>query len=206
VLHILLFLLVVVSTVNLTISGDEVLIRPQECGWVQLVNEQGLVDLNTPTRLTSLYTRFRLDLQRSAQYVRTCYGNVEINSEEQCRTYPVPRIQVEVDTEAHCPFVESDLCAMPESLQFMSEVIDSHRHLGLNAPPQDRVQYRRKTVCSPLPGIESSKYASQRNANTTAGELSGITYVSFNYTQEPMLTGYNASIQSNPGMQPYHIG
>lgn len=77
------------------------------------------------------------------QYARSCYGGGSVASPISCSVYPVSTLNlnytVEMDDQP-CPIPESaarssdDPAANPITLR--TGVIDSHSHLGINAPKE----------------------------------------------------------------------
>ncbi|KAF7192392.1 hypothetical protein HII31_06424 [Pseudocercospora fuligena] len=93
-----------------------------------------------------------------ASYNRQCYVGQRVPS--QCHSYVVPRIDVQT-TPADCPFQES-ICSKEQAIVLDTGYLDSHNTFGFNAPPEDRVQFRRRATCVPL---NVQDYASLVNAD-----------------------------------------
>lgn len=70
-----------------------------------------------------------------------CYGSG--SSSGACNVYSTPAIAYAQATNASCPFASPDICIDVNSapMQLDSGPIDSHVHLGINAPLEDRVTY-----------------------------------------------------------------
>lgn len=92
-------------------------------------------------------------MQISATYSQQCYANFSNSARGSGCTnsrYVKQQIPVSVDSNAPCPF-DYSLCAMNASnLILDTNLIDTHTHLGVNAPPNERLQYRRVLECAPL--------------------------------------------------------
>jgi hypothetical protein len=86
----------------------------------------------------------------SATYARACYGDTPTKG--QCGIYPVPSLKWTSENNVTCPFPKSTACWGGETAAFKmtTEKLDSHIHLGINAPESRRIQYRKETTCSPL--------------------------------------------------------
>jgi hypothetical protein len=138
-------------------SSDQVLIKPNgTCGWPDarfLFNRTSMETDDDINSLDSLTLSIRTAESAAKQYSRTCYprldGFVPNLSSGACSSTVVPFLNSTVNTSAACPFV-SHACDAP-AISFDSGWIDSHTHLGINAPPKDRVQVRRVTTCAPVP-------------------------------------------------------
>jgi len=101
----------------------------------------------------------------AATYARACYGG--LSDSLQCGRYPVSSIKWTSDQNSTCPF-ESGTCVYGDTAAYKitSEMIDSHDHLGINAPKHDRVQYQKITSCAPL---RASRFVAEVNGSTENG-------------------------------------
>ncbi|CAM1510732.1 Fc.00g082450.m01.CDS01 [Cosmosporella sp. VM-42] len=65
--------------------------------------------------------------------------------------FPVLTLPFTVNKSAECPFAP-DFCRLgPQgAISFDTGLLDSHGHLGINAPSKDRVHYRWRSTCTPL--------------------------------------------------------
>ena len=85
----------------------------------------------------------------SATYARACYGGNPVRG--QCETFPVPALKYTAADNAPCPFDgKACLGGSNSAYQMTTETIDTHQHLGVNAPSWRRLQFKKKTTCSPL--------------------------------------------------------
>jgi hypothetical protein len=88
----------------------------------------------------------------NAAYARSCYYNRrpsgESDNQRSCEDYVVPLIESTVDINAACPFAQGT-CKNP-AIKIDSGRINSQEHLGINAPPSERVEMRKVTTCAPL--------------------------------------------------------
>jgi len=134
-------------------SASRVLIRPNNCGWIDqyapgIIRENGTAE----TSASISYTRYMTGLAiRSQSYARTCYGTEASDRTGSCSTYPVQKLPYEVHYNQSCPFAPKR-CTLGENtaLGLSTAWIDSHHHLGINAAPENRVEIRRSAVCSVL--------------------------------------------------------
>ena len=91
--------------------------------------------------------------------------------------FPIESLPFEVRRDQPCPF-DRGMCLLgPNSaVSFETGLLDSHTHLGINAPVQDRIQYRWSSVCTPL------------NISADVNVLRNQTYDGFPVTElEPVL-------------------
>ncbi|KAF6822151.1 hypothetical protein CMUS01_11197 [Colletotrichum musicola] len=109
------------------------LLAPTSCG------------LFVPSDRDAFQEKATYDNSAASVYSRQCYGNA---AGPACGILPVKSIQY-TNYSVDCPF-RSDICMAVNSFIMETEMIDSHIHLGINAPKQDRTYYQRQTTCSPL--------------------------------------------------------
>jgi hypothetical protein len=146
-------------------TAGEVLIKSDICGWP---SEQSFKDYtqwseedkeSADVFLTAMVQSFRY----SASYARSCYGTGSGSKPSICNIYSTRSIQSKIDRAAPCPFTEGTCTNMAIAID--SGLIDSHLHLGINAPAQDRVQLRKLTTCAPIPLEE--RFSSNWTSETT---------------------------------------
>jgi hypothetical protein len=154
--HLTLIFAAGIFSSRLAQASNEVLVRSTFCGFMddkfasdtsrlQRLSIEDLEDLDAlALDSRSIYTQ-------SLTYSRSCYTNLtDGDVSASCgATFPVPKISSSIDKQAKCPF-PGNVCTGP-ALAIDSGLIDSHLHLGINAPPQDRIQMRRRTTCAPVP-------------------------------------------------------
>ncbi|OLN96618.1 hypothetical protein CCHL11_00915 [Colletotrichum chlorophyti] len=99
----------------------------------------------SPADSNALQGKELLDNQLASTYSRQCYYNTSVAS---CKNLPVPSIGWSSESVG-CPFAD-DICLGSKGFLMQTEWIDSHNHLGINAPMHNRIFYSRATVCSPL--------------------------------------------------------
>lgn len=131
------------SRVNL---GNEVLLRPQSC-MVFSPNR-------TPMQVASasvLAANSRW-IQDAANYAQQCYPNNQSALVSACTNHPYvqQRLPFSVNTTASCPFDSELYATQTNNLLLDTGLMDTHNHLGINAPPDERLQYRLSLHCAPL--------------------------------------------------------
>ncbi|KAF2013507.1 hypothetical protein BU24DRAFT_434533 [Aaosphaeria arxii CBS 175.79] len=123
-------------------AGTDVLVRSGSCGtW--LLGDTDLV-LGPSTKVLN-------DTISAAAYARACYGGQSETLE--CNQYVKQALpfttELKNQSEA-CPF-EDGMCLIRSPVYILDTGnLSSHEHFGINAKTQDRVTYRRKTICAPI--------------------------------------------------------
>ena len=145
-------------------AGNETLIRGNNCGTWQLNPGANLQEM------VAMSMKILNDTITANTYASACYGKT-LNA-IQCSQYAQQNIPWTTNQNASCPFAP-ELCFFGPTSAYEMDTgqIDSHVVLGINAPPQDRVTYRKVTTCSVL---RTANYSSMYN-NTNVSR-SAITY------------------------------
>jgi len=89
------------------------------------------------------------DTNEAADYVRQCYQqNV---SAPACGNYVRRTLPFTTNPNATCPF-ESGMCIFNDKSAFSMDtgLLNSHHDFGINAPPEERLLWRRMTTCAPI--------------------------------------------------------
>lgn len=135
----------VLSSHIAAMTGNEVLLRESDtCGqWgtKESITVNGYLD--ALANLTNQY------LASAANYAQDCYQAAP-SANERCGSYTQPRITRSITLNASCPFEERICRTKNENIMFDTGMIDSHAHLGINAPPSERTLLRRLYQCAPL--------------------------------------------------------
>lgn len=81
-----------------------------------------------------------------------------------------PSLPFAINQNATCPF-ESGACLFSdtEALEMDTGLLDSHEDFGINAAPQDRIQFRRVATCAPLHGKQYASYLNVNNSDSVLG-------------------------------------
>ena len=113
-------------------------------------------------------------VQLSLEYAQACYqSDSTYYMSSKCDTLPKARLETEQKgSNESCPFGPR-MCHGDKTVVFETGAIDSHRDLGINAPIQDRLVYRRRTSCAVLNDtdrvIESNESTSEAMARAYYG-------------------------------------
>jgi hypothetical protein len=129
-------------------AGRDRLIRDSQCGYWSMDGSE--------TGQGSFEAKLLRDSQNAAAYARDCYdGDID---PLKCNTYATPHIKWD-GKKADCPFKDG-ICYPNNTYQMDTGLMDSHHDLGINAPQEERLKYRRVTTCSILKG---QGYANDNN-------------------------------------------
>jgi hypothetical protein len=101
----------------------------------------------------------------AANYARNCYSNASPARSQalECGELVVPRLRITATRNARCPFDPKICKSQDANIILDTGVINSHEHLGVNAPTQDRFGYRQRLHCAVL---KTEGYKSQYNQST----------------------------------------
>ena len=119
--------------------GNNTLLYSESCGYARYPDG--------PDPSFSKFLRTMKLAQDAAGYARACYGSTD--NLLQCNSYPQKQIKWQTSTNVSCPF-SAGRCLGNLAVSFDTGPVDTHEIFGLNAPPKDRVTYRRRTTCAPL--------------------------------------------------------
>ncbi|KAH8893024.1 hypothetical protein GQ53DRAFT_861396 [Thozetella sp. PMI_491] len=135
--------------------GSEVLVAGSQCGIL------GAKNMSSKAEAFDLYQPRKRLMEMAAEYAQRCLSR-NISATADCGSFVQKRLPMIVDSSASCPF-EPSLCRRPNSSLILDTgLLDSHVHLGLNAPEAERFQYRSVTQCSPL---ATSGFTTQYNVS-----------------------------------------
>lgn len=136
-------------------AGGYTLIQPGDCGMAYDT------EYNNP-----FGSKMANDTRIAYPYARTCYGDNSTSA--QCNNFVQQQISWSTNFNASCPF-PSGFCYFSDTaaLELDTKNIDSHRDLGINAPEEDRVFYRRVAKCAVLNPEAVSNLTTETQNNIT---------------------------------------
>ncbi|KAL9112017.1 MAG: hypothetical protein Q9227_003637 [Pyrenula ochraceoflavens] len=146
-----------------TTSGDEVLVTGNRCGVIAGWNFPNLEDYYKD------YVPYSNEIAiASAAYAQQCYVVEDEPGNQQCFGYVKSQLPMTVLLNASCPFPGRRAICLRETsnVHIDTGIIDSHRDLGVNAPPSDRVGIRFTHQCAPL---KTKGYTQQKKSSKTTG-------------------------------------
>jgi len=138
------------SVTRPTYESNNVKIKPINCG-VMIFN-----DTNPESELEASLLKYVSTTLASRAYARSCYAGstttMAICSEYAQQTLPFSQ------TNVTCPFGKdsngTSLCSVDFAFNLDTGLLDTNAYLGMNAPKEDRLLFRRSTTCSPIQMLE----------------------------------------------------
>ena len=132
----------ILSAAASTSQGDEVLISSPYCGQLNFAT-------TNISSVTTFYTDYATkSMSDSVSYARSCYVSEGTGRTWQdCSTFPVPSLPT-TQRNVPCPF-DADICTGP-AIQLDTGLMDSDLVFGVNAPPKNRIVFRKVTTCAPI--------------------------------------------------------
>ncbi|KAK8137944.1 hypothetical protein PG984_001324 [Apiospora sp. TS-2023a] len=127
-------------------TGTEALISSPSCGVIGNDNR----DRSAIDNMQLLVPYMTRGVSLAANYAQQCYSSNGPPSPLDCGTYVKKRMPFTVTTNATCPFDPSICTRTDGSLLLDTGYMDSHEDFGINAPSQERWQFRKTVHCSPL--------------------------------------------------------
>lgn len=113
--------------------------------------------------------------------------------------FPIRNLDYKI-TSGPCPFLGTGRCLSNDTstpnttIIFDTGMLDSHFHLGINAPPKDRSAVRHRMACSPIDGSDMVNFVSSEDGYVTL-DISAITNTTepavFAANPEPLKAGYS---------------
>jgi hypothetical protein len=153
--------------------SDEVLIKGDNCGFLLVFPEY-----SDEATYTLTYSQMSQTVMTAANYAQQCY-TVNGTNVFDCSTgyFVDPSLPTTVNVQAPCPFAPGTCLSNDSNLYLDSSFIDSNDHLGINAPPDERILWRQVMQCAPLT-TEGFKSNITRVDNLTG---SVTNYTQYNY-------------------------
>ena len=144
--------------------GDEVLIDGEHCGLVYLTFTNETVTESDGLIMEDYSRR----LSDAVNYAQQCYNSPFQSGGDEgrssagvfdCNAFHVPSLPRSIDTNAPCPFADGICRSNSSNLLLDTGYLDTHEHLGLNAPKDQRMLVRQRYHCAPLitDGFTSTK-------------------------------------------------
>ena len=158
ILHYFLFVIAGTFSGPLVNAGADALSNSPGCGvwkpdYYRDVVEYPYVNLANLSVLDLSLKRMNgvfQDIEFSLEYARECYDPPSPKALSSiCSTFPNRRLPFTSSVlDEGCPFGEGQCHKDSQSIVFDTGLVNSHLHLGMNAPVHDRLDYRRVTTCA----------------------------------------------------------
>lgn len=172
---------------------SQVLVKSGNCG---------LVSANTKTTagVFALSNKIANDTQVAREYSNRCYNSPP--GSLGCSILPIQSLPYNTSSTT-CPFPGPGRCVTGdrEAFQMDTGILDSHVHLGINAPTSDRVSFQMRTTCSVITtrGLTNTSFdTTSRDGSLliqyNLGHLVDGTYVFSNHTFSYLTRSVNDSI------------
>ncbi len=125
--------------------GNEVLIDGTNCGLIELAAAASFESIALRTVNVARLAN------NAANYAQQCYlFNSSGSGMFDCTSFVENRLPATINDQAPCPFKNGICRSNNSNLLLDTGYIDSHEHLGLNAPENERIQIRNVYQCAPL--------------------------------------------------------
>jgi hypothetical protein len=138
--------ILVANVASKSFGQIQVLIEQNDCGFWQYEDN----GFNRSTVDGSIGAKFRKDATNAQIYARSWYGN-SLKSLNAQSLFPTTALAFQNSTTAPCPVAEARCALGPNSaFSLQTDILDSHLHLGINAPKKDRILFQKNLTCSVL--------------------------------------------------------
>ncbi len=155
-LNILAFGAAGVFVSRVTNNGNEVLLREIACGlWPDPYAFNPDLNFNQTSVMEQMEFSANAEytVGMSSTFAGNCYGYDSAAAANlpspDCNANGRQLIDWSVDIDTACPFAP-DMCIDDLAVRLDTGYIDSHLHLGINAPPKNRVLFREVLECAPI--------------------------------------------------------
>ena len=129
---------------------SQILLRPTKCGFPLWNNN----DVDTTFQLQAKWAN---DARQSRAYAIECYNTTTLSPG--CTNLPVQTLPYK--TNHDCPLNSS----CNPFVEFDTDLLDSHKHLGINAKHSDRVKFQLHTLCAVMPVEDYVQHVLDPNSN-----------------------------------------
>lgn len=210
-------LLAVVCTIGFTIAGgfsSQIELGRDNIGSAVLLDGANCsVITNVTYTMDQLYyEKFSArSISTASNYVQQCYSENSTGLTD-CNYFVSQRLPGFVDSAAPCPFKDSLCRSNTTNLALDTGFINTHTHLGLNAPPEERLLIRHKLQCAPLLTEEYSSahgnytqynYGPQWALTSPGSESEG--YLNYTYEVESLDNQYTVLDDGTATEQSYML-
>ncbi|KAI1370586.1 hypothetical protein F4677DRAFT_465069 [Hypoxylon crocopeplum] len=176
-----------------TAIGDEVLIESENCGSFPPPDGPDHPDVPGVNRYLAE------TVTNAANYASQCYSDVKTRGFLNCGRLVTDRIGLYIDKNATCPF-STEMCRSKSANTYLDTgYIDSHFHLGINAPPHQRLLLRNVLHCAPLvtEGFTSQKSRYPENSAFTLYHYGNTSIGDYMYAAESLESQYSFALSND---------
>ncbi|KAK0614802.1 hypothetical protein DIS24_g11914 [Lasiodiplodia hormozganensis] len=143
----------------------------------------------------------------ASNYAQQCYSPNTTTGSLECSIYIKKRLRTSLIGNASCPFQPGACRSENSSLLLDTGLLDSNDDFGLNAPPGQRFQYRRRLHCAPLAteGL-TSKHNISSDRSYTRYHFGPTLFNNFTYEYSNDAIWEAKKLQNNNAVEDYTIG
>ena len=144
ILHFVAFSIAGIFSAKVAYTGANVITQGPTCGDWDYAYERDKFNNSIFAEVSEQVSWFGTRYRTAASYATSCYdfnSTRQERSRSNCQAYGRQQIPWSITTNVPCPFAEG-MCVDDLAVRIESGFIDSHQHLGVNGPPDDRVVFR----------------------------------------------------------------
>ena len=200
-LYLATFAVLAVFSSQVSKGASEVrLIHGPQCGYWEPARQASTENFALGARAVAKKVSF--DIASASRYARACYTSDHTSPE--CGILPTVSLPWKGYNDTVCPFSDTSLCADGLAISMKAGPIDSHAHLGINAPPEHRLTLFKNATCAPITVEPFSTYESF-SANDTTED---VEYGRWTYNFGPQVGGNqnNYTFRYNTAAQVFGFG
>ncbi|KAI6847524.1 hypothetical protein KC332_g2131 [Hortaea werneckii] len=123
---------------------NRILLESNACGLLM----PSMEDQQTEKGRSETQQKYMKDMRQSRAYAEECYRS--LHGSAICNDFASARLPYTTQQEVTCPFGNRCLLGRRGAVRYDTGKLNSHVHLGVNAVPADRVDFRKVTTCSVL--------------------------------------------------------
>merc|ERR1712072_690567 len=123
---------------------NRILLESNACGLLM----PSIEDQQTEKGRFETHEKYMKDMRQSRAYAEECYRG--LHGSAICNDFASARLPYTIQQEVTCPFGNRCLLGRSGAVRYDTGKLNSHVHLGVNAVPADRVDFRKVTTCSVL--------------------------------------------------------
>jgi hypothetical protein len=191
-IHCALIFAASILTSRLADSTGDVLLQSPICGWPDIkILQVAQEKLTALPGADAFYMTAQSLYGVAREYSRECYTQTALLNSPGCNSFIKSTVDSIVRIDDPCPFQET-VCET-SALTIDTGLLDSHKDMGVNAPPSNRVQFRKALSCAVIPADRN--YSSEWTTNSTPplftwdpnGSGAGVGFKYYNFGNQTIL-------------------
>ncbi|KAI0521637.1 hypothetical protein F5B22DRAFT_545558 [Xylaria bambusicola] len=156
--------------------GNTVLLSPRNCGFFNTN-----VGVSPDTESNIILPWQARQFTKASNYAEQCYSTSGTAADCLNGAYVKRELAVSVDKNAVCPFGGNICPSNSSNIRLDSGFIDSHFDLGVNAPPNQRFQFKMVLHCAPLKTKGYRSFHTRDNQTVARYYYGSTTYSNYTY-------------------------